>query len=59
MAKSSKKGDEDQSEAFKKAARELGLDEDEAAFDNVLKKIAKAPPPKSVQRRKAKPRRER
>ena len=53
MAKAPKKGNEDQSEAFKKAARELGLDEGEEAFDNVLKKITKAPPPKSVQKRKA------
>lgn len=39
---------------FVNAARELGCDEDEAAFDKVLKKIASAPPPKSVEKRKTK-----
>jgi hypothetical protein len=29
---------------FVKACRELGFDEDPAAFDQVLKKITKAPP---------------
>ena len=38
---------------FVKAARELGCDEDPATFDKVLKRIASAPPPKSVQKRKA------
>ena len=54
MAKPSKTDDQDQGEAFKKAARELGLDDGEEAFDKVLKKITKAPPPKSVQKRKTK-----
>jgi hypothetical protein len=31
---------------FASAARELGCDEDEAAFDERLRKIAKAQPPK-------------
>jgi hypothetical protein len=35
-----------QSQKFKEAARELGCDEDEAAFEKRLEKIAKAPPPK-------------
>jgi len=52
MAKNPKTDDASQSEAFKKAARELGLDESEEAFDGVLKKITKAPPPKTVQKRK-------
>lgn len=43
-----------QVEVFKIAARELGCDEDPAAFDKMLKKVASAPPPKSVQKRKAK-----
>jgi len=34
-----------QSEQFIKAARELGVDEDDAAFVEKLKKIAKAKPP--------------
>ena len=38
---------------FVKAARELGTDDSEDAFDKVLKRIASAPPPKSVQKRKA------
>jgi hypothetical protein len=41
-----------QVEAFKKAARELGCDEDEAAFDKALRKIASEKPPASVQKRK-------
>lgn len=40
-----------QHEQFVKAARELGTDESEDAFDKVLGKIAKAPPPKSVRKR--------
>lgn len=48
----SKSHDKAQVEKFKKAARELGCDDDEKAFDKVLKKITKAPPPKSVQQRK-------
>ncbi len=43
-----------QSVAFIEKAREIGCDEDPAAFDKMLKKIASAPPPKSVQKRKAK-----
>jgi hypothetical protein len=33
-----------QSEAFRKAARELGCDESETAFDGALKKIARHKP---------------
>jgi hypothetical protein len=43
-----------QHRAFVKAARELGCDDDSAAFDKVMKKIASAPSPKSVQKRKTK-----
>lgn len=39
---------------FVKAARELGANESDEAFDKVLRKIASAPPPKSVQARKTK-----
>jgi hypothetical protein len=46
-----------QHQDFVKAARELGADESEEAFDKVLKRIASAPPPKSVHRRKHKPQR--
>jgi hypothetical protein len=35
-----------QTAKFKEAARTLGCDEDEAAFEERLKKIAKATPPK-------------
>ena len=44
-----------QHRGFVKAARELGCDESEEAFDKVLRKVASAPPPKSVQKRKRKP----
>ena len=54
MAKSGKQAVGEQHREFVKAARELGTDEDEATFDRVLKKIASAPPPKSVQKRKRK-----
>jgi hypothetical protein len=37
---------------FVKAARELGTDESEEAFDKLLKRIASAPPPKTVLKRK-------
>ena len=37
---------------FVKAARELGVDETEEAIDKVLKRVAKAPPPKTAQKRK-------
>ncbi len=47
-----KKDDASQRERFAKAARELGADESEEAFDKLLKRIAKAPPPKTVQKRK-------
>jgi len=46
------KNDSSQHGDFVKAARELGCDENAEAFDQVLKKITKAPPPKSVQKRK-------
>ena len=51
MAKAPK-SDADQHRDFVKAARELGTDESEEAFDKVLKRVASAPPPKSVQKRK-------
>lgn len=42
----------EQHKLFQKTARELGTDESEEAFDKVLGKIASAPPPKTVQKRK-------
>ena len=33
-----------QSDKFIEAARELGCDENESAFDAIVKKVAKAPP---------------
>jgi hypothetical protein len=39
---------------FVKAARELDCGEDADVFDRTLKKIASAPPPKSVEKRKKK-----
>lgn len=35
-----------QVEKFRETARELEADESEDAFDRIVKKIAKAPPPK-------------
>ena len=37
-----------QREKFEQAARELETDQSEAAFDAIVKKIAKALPPKKV-----------
>lgn len=48
------KGGVPQSKLFIEKARELGCDDDPATFDKMLKKIASAPPPKSVQKRKTK-----
>ena len=47
---------QEQHRDFVKAAREHGADESDDAFDKVLKRLTKAPPPKSVQKRKRKPR---
>lgn len=44
----------DQHRAFVNAARELGTDESEESFDRMLKRVAKAQPPKSARERKAK-----
>jgi hypothetical protein len=38
----------EQVERFREAARMLGCDEDEAAFEAKLKKMAKAQPPKQA-----------
>lgn len=54
MPKRKEREPSDQHREFVKAARELGTDESEEAFDTVLGKIASAPPPKSVQKRKIK-----
>lgn len=43
-----------QRERFIQAAREVGADEKEETFDRVLRKIASAPPPKTVKKRKSK-----
>jgi len=37
----------EQGERFAKAARELGCDNDEKAFEKRLKEVATSPPPKS------------
>lgn len=34
-----------QVDRFREAARELGADEDEAHFNDVLRRVGKAPPP--------------
>jgi hypothetical protein len=43
-----------QSQKFIEAARETGCDEDESAFDEMVKKVAKAPPPRHEEKPKAK-----
>jgi hypothetical protein len=42
-----------QKEKFKEAARELGCDEDEKAFDDKLRRIGKQSPPKADSETKA------
>lgn len=42
MVKKAKMTDAEQMKAFKQAARELGCDDDEKAFDKKLKKVATA-----------------
>lgn len=44
-----------QIDKFKDAARELGCDESEEAFDATLKRIAKAPPQKDGKSKEKKP----
>jgi hypothetical protein len=41
-----------QSEKFIEAAKELGCDEDESAFDEIVKKVAKAVPTKQSSQQK-------
>ncbi len=43
-----------QSEKFEQAARDLGCAEDESAFDDIVKKVAKAPPPRQDEHPKQK-----
>ncbi|MBB5987862.1 hypothetical protein [Sphingobium lignivorans] len=45
MADNPPKGSQSQLDKFKEAARELEADEDEARWDERLKKVAKAKPP--------------
>lgn len=45
-------GDQEQFMRFVGAAREVGATEDEDVFGRALKKVAKAPPPDTVQDRK-------
>jgi hypothetical protein len=44
--------EEKQVQSFVEKARELGCDEDQAAFDERLKQTAKAPPPKPTAKEK-------
>lgn len=43
----------DQHKRFIEAARDAGASEDEPAFDDMLKRVTSAPPPKTVQDRKS------
>jgi hypothetical protein len=54
MSESKKSREGTQKQRFIDKARELGCDEDEVAFEERLRKIAKAPPPKPESKRKAK-----
>ena len=42
-----------QKQKFVEKAREIGCDEDEAAFESRLRKIAQSPPPKPKSKKKA------
>ncbi|MER9361679.1 DNA-binding protein [Mesorhizobium sp. M0500] len=46
MSKQNLKTEPKQIDKFREAARELQTDQSEEAFDRVLKKVAKSPPPK-------------
>lgn len=54
MERKSNKHPGGQGAKFIEAARKAGASEDAADFDRMLGKIAKAPPPASVQERKTK-----
>lgn len=51
----SPKSTRSQSQHFVGAARDLGCEDDEATFEKALCVVAKAPPHKTVQKRKGKP----
>ena len=46
--------DTSQAQKFTDAAKQLGCSDDDKAFEKALKKIASAPPPKTVKKRKTK-----
>jgi hypothetical protein len=52
MTSSGKKSDPTQSKRFIETARELGCDEDEAAFEEKLKQIATAKPRRQAPRKR-------
>lgn len=54
MTKQKKPKGVEQSAAFIAAARELGCDDDEEAFDKKLKAVASVPPDKAATKKKAK-----
>jgi hypothetical protein len=58
MTRRSKLTPTEQSKRFVEAAREIGCDEDGGAFKERLKKLTSAPPPASVENRKAKNRKD-
>jgi hypothetical protein len=52
MAKATKpKRESDQIHAFRKAARELGADENEERFKDVLRRVAKHKPPQEAKKK--------
>jgi len=54
VSKPEKAKDHEQYAKFREAARELGADEDDAHFDDALRKVASAPPPKDAAKLKPK-----
>jgi hypothetical protein len=55
MAKSDPKKSKSQVAKFRATARALAADQNEAAFDAALKKVAKAPPPPKTKPQPRKP----
>lgn len=52
MVSNAKTDTKSQLDKFKEAAKELGTDDSEEAFDAALKRVAKAKPPASPSQRK-------
>jgi hypothetical protein len=53
-SKKPKKQTVEQVERFRRAARELGCDENEEAVDELMKRVASSPPPRKDEKSKPK-----